>query len=44
VPRFVKRYGELAAHIEAAVKNYAREVRTREFPGSANVYKLKAKP
>ena len=44
VPRFVKRYGELAAHIEAAVKDYAREVRTREFPGSANVYKLKAKP
>ena len=44
VPRFVKRYGELASHIEAAVKDYAREVRTREFPGSANVYRLKAKP
>jgi 3-methyl-2-oxobutanoate hydroxymethyltransferase len=41
VPRFVKRYGELASHIEAAVKDYAREVRTREFPGSANVYQLK---
>ncbi len=44
VPRFVKRYGELASHIEAAVKDYAHEVRTREFPGSANVYQLKAKP
>jgi 3-methyl-2-oxobutanoate hydroxymethyltransferase len=43
VPRFVKRYGELAAHIEAAVKDYAREVRSREFPGSANVYALKAR-
>jgi 3-methyl-2-oxobutanoate hydroxymethyltransferase len=43
VPRFVKRYGELAAHIETAVRNYAREVRSREFPGSANVYRLKAK-
>jgi 3-methyl-2-oxobutanoate hydroxymethyltransferase len=43
VPRFVKRYGELAAHIEGAVKTYAKEVRSREFPGSANVYRLKAK-
>ena len=43
VPRFVKRYGELAAHIEAAVKDYAREVRSREFPGSANVYPLKTR-
>jgi 3-methyl-2-oxobutanoate hydroxymethyltransferase len=43
VPRFVKRYGELASHIEAAVKTYAKEVRSREFPGSANVYPLKAK-
>jgi len=29
--------------IEAAVKEYAREVRNREFPGLANVYPLKAK-
>ena len=43
VPRFVKRYGELAGHIEAAVKDYAREVRSREFPGSANVYPLKTR-
>jgi len=43
VPKFVKQYGELAGGIEAAVKNYAREVRNREFPGAANVYPLKAK-
>jgi 3-methyl-2-oxobutanoate hydroxymethyltransferase len=43
VPKFVKKYGELASGIEAAVKEYAREVRNREFPGLANVYPLKAK-
>jgi 3-methyl-2-oxobutanoate hydroxymethyltransferase len=43
VPKFVKQYGALADHIEAAVKDYAREVRNRDFPGSANVYPLKAK-
>ena len=43
VPKFVKKYGDLAGGIEAAVKEYAREVRNREFPGVANVYPLKAK-
>jgi 3-methyl-2-oxobutanoate hydroxymethyltransferase len=43
VPRFVKRYGELAGHIEAAVKAYASEVRTRRFPGPEQVYPLKRK-
>jgi 3-methyl-2-oxobutanoate hydroxymethyltransferase len=43
VPKFVKKYGELAGGIEAAVKEYAREVSNREFPGLANVYPLKAK-
>jgi 3-methyl-2-oxobutanoate hydroxymethyltransferase len=42
VPKFVKKYGELAGGIETAVKEYAREVRNREFPGLANVYPLKA--
>src|ERR1700716_1521306 len=42
-PKFVKKYGELAGGIEAAVKEYAPEVRNREFPGLANVYPLKAK-
>jgi 3-methyl-2-oxobutanoate hydroxymethyltransferase len=43
VPKFVKQYGELAAGIEGAIRDYAREVRTRQFPGEANVYPLKAK-
>src|ERR1700686_1035053 len=42
VPKFVKKYGELAGGIEAAGKEYAREVKSREFPGLANVYPLKA--
>ena len=43
VPKFVKRYGELAGHIEAAVKNYAADVRARKFPGPENVYPAKGK-
>ena len=43
VPKFVKRYGELAGHIEVAVKAYAADVRSRQFPGSAHVYQLKRK-
>ena len=43
VPRFVKRYADLAPSIGAAVKAYADEVRRREFPGSANVYPMKKK-
>ena len=41
VPRFVKRYADLGPSIGAAVKAYADEVRSREFPGSANVYPMK---
>jgi len=43
VPKFVKRYGELAGHIEAAVKSYAEDVRARKFPGPENVYPAKGK-
>ena len=32
VPKFVKSYGSLAAHIEAAVEAYADDVRARAFP------------
>ena len=41
VPKFVKRYGSLAGHIEAAVEAYAKEVRARTFPADANVYQAK---
>ena len=43
VPRFVKRYADLGPSIGAAVKAYADEVRSREFPGTANVYPMKKK-
>jgi 3-methyl-2-oxobutanoate hydroxymethyltransferase len=43
VPKFVRRYGELAGHIEAAVKSYAADVRSRKFPGAENVYPAKTK-
>jgi 3-methyl-2-oxobutanoate hydroxymethyltransferase len=40
VPKFVKKYAELGPAIESAVRDYAREVRSRAFPGEANVYHL----
>lgn len=43
VPKFVKRYGDLGPGIEAAIKGYADEVRSRAFPGPDNVYGMKAK-
>jgi len=44
VPKFVKRYGELAGQIEASIRSYADEVRSRKFPGPEHVYGLKPKP
>lgn len=43
VPKFVKRYGELGPGIEAAIRGYAEEVRSRAFPGPDHVYGMKAK-
>ena len=40
-PRFVKRYGDLAAIIGAAAAAYAGEVRSRSFPGDEQVYRPK---
>jgi 3-methyl-2-oxobutanoate hydroxymethyltransferase len=42
VPKFVKAYGDLAGHVREAVRTYAAEVRSRQFPGGAHVYSLKA--
>jgi 3-methyl-2-oxobutanoate hydroxymethyltransferase len=42
-PKFVRRYGELGPAIEAAVEGYARDVRSRAFPGPEHVYDMKAK-
>ncbi|WP_315832307.1 3-methyl-2-oxobutanoate hydroxymethyltransferase [Bradyrhizobium prioriisuperbiae] len=43
VPKFVKRYGNLAPAIEAAIEGYATEVRSRAFPGPEHVYGMKPK-
>jgi 3-methyl-2-oxobutanoate hydroxymethyltransferase len=40
VPKFVRRYGELASAIEAAVASYAADVRSRAFPGPEHVYPM----
>ena len=42
-PKFVKRFGNLGPGIEAAIQEYAKEVRSRAFPGPDNVYGIKPK-
>ena len=42
-PKFVRRYGDLGAAIEAAVESYASDVRSRKFPGPEHVYGMKTK-
>jgi 3-methyl-2-oxobutanoate hydroxymethyltransferase len=39
VPRFVKRYEDLAGTISAAAERFAREVRDRTFPGPEQTYR-----
>ena len=39
-PRFVREYAHLGPEIEAAVKAYASDVRTRRFPSQENVYTM----
>jgi 3-methyl-2-oxobutanoate hydroxymethyltransferase len=41
VPRFVKRYAEVAETITDAAASYAREVRARTFPGIEQTYQPK---
>lgn len=41
VPKFVKRYGALAEHIEGAVRAYADDVKARRFPDADHVYRPK---
>jgi 3-methyl-2-oxobutanoate hydroxymethyltransferase len=42
-PKFVRRYGDLGPAIEAAIKGYAADVRSRNFPGPEHVYGMKTK-
>ncbi len=41
VPRFVKRYGEIAVQISAAAEQYAKDVRARSFPSIDQTYQPK---
>jgi len=42
VPRFVKRYADMAGFVEAAVQDYAGEVRARSFPSRDQTYQPKS--
>ena len=42
VPRFVKRYDDVAARVSEAARRYAEEVRARTFPGPGQTYQPKA--
>lgn len=41
VPRFVKKYEDIAGMIEKTVQTYAEEVRERSFPSEAQTYQPK---
>jgi len=41
-PKFVKRYGDMRAMMSDAIGAYARDVRARQFPADAQIYRLKA--
>jgi 3-methyl-2-oxobutanoate hydroxymethyltransferase len=43
VPKFVRRYGELGPGIEAAIRDYASDVRSRAFPGPEHTYPMRKK-
>jgi 3-methyl-2-oxobutanoate hydroxymethyltransferase len=40
-PRFVKRYADLKSLISEAAESYAKDVRSRAFPGPDQVYRAK---
>jgi 3-methyl-2-oxobutanoate hydroxymethyltransferase len=44
VPKFVKRYADLAGVIDAAAGDFAAEVRARSFPAADQTYPLPASP
>jgi len=43
VPKFVRKFGDVGAQIEGAIKDYADAVRDRSFPGPENTYTMKKK-
>ena len=43
VPRFVRRFDDVASRVTAAAQSYAAAVKDRSFPGEAELYQPKAK-
>jgi 3-methyl-2-oxobutanoate hydroxymethyltransferase len=43
VPKFVRRYGDLGPGIEKAIADYAKDVRSRAFPGPEHTYPMRRK-
>ncbi len=41
-PRFIKRFADLDQVVEGALRQYAEEVRTRQFPGPEHAYPIEA--
>jgi 3-methyl-2-oxobutanoate hydroxymethyltransferase len=41
VPKFVKEFGKVGRAIDRAIKLYAEDVKSREFPGDENTYDVK---
>ena len=41
-PKFVRKYGDIKSEMEKAFAAYAKDVRTRDFPGENEVYKLQS--
>jgi 3-methyl-2-oxobutanoate hydroxymethyltransferase len=44
VPKFVKKFGAVAAAIEDAIKSYAEDVSGRRFPAEEHTYAMKDEP
>ena len=44
VPKFVKAFGAVGPAIESAIRGYAEEVRSRQFPAPEHTYALKPEP
>ena len=42
IPRFVKEFGKIGVAIEGAIKAYAEDVRSRQFPAPENTYEVKS--
>jgi len=42
VPKFVKRFGDVGAAIDQAIRAYAEEVRANRFPADQHTYAMKA--